>query len=153
MIRLHPTLFLLLCLSFLFSCRPENNGPVPADEVFIYSGTFKAIQEKYIKVNEETYSNDITSSPIQIIAEVRSDNLMFTIYGYQYGIFEVNFFINHADCLIYNGSELVDYETDAAGNDLIYVVFPEDFWKRCYFDDEVEKEVSFVLKSEKAVFR
>ncbi|MEM1118842.1 MAG: hypothetical protein AAGJ18_00250 [Bacteroidota bacterium] len=81
-----------------------------------------------------------------------TDNLIFTIYGKAHCIYEINFFINHADCLDYNGSEIVDYADDDHGNDMVRVVLPEDLWKRCYFDDEVEKVVGFVLKAEGRVF-
>lgn len=143
---------LLLFSLFLASCQPDPRNAVPADETFIYSGTFRAIQDPYIEVDGTEYPNQIGEAPIQITAEVKSDNLVFTIYGRDYGIYDVNLFINHADCFTYNGSEILDFRVDEGGNEEIQVLFNEDFWKRCYFDDEVEKEVSFVLKAERVIF-
>ena len=144
--------FLLSCFLLLASCQPEPNGPVPSDETYIYSGTFRAIQAPFILVDGTEYPNQIGEAPIQITAELVSDNLVFTIYGRAYGIYEVNFFINHADCFEYNGSEIVDFRVDDFGNEVVTVLFNEDFWKRCYFDEEVEKTVGFVLKAEGRVF-
>ena len=149
---MRPSPLLLFLLLLFLSCQPDNNGPVPTDDTYIYSGTFRAIQEPFIQVGDKKYDNDLSNSPLQIVAEVNADNLIFTIYGKSYGIYEVNFFVNHADCFELNGSELVDYEKDEFGNDEIRVIFPEDFWKRCYMDDDIEKEVSFILKSEKWIF-
>ena len=144
--------FLLFIFLLLASCLPEPNGPVPADETYIYSGTFRAIQDPYIEVLGERYENSFGLSPIQIAAEVRTDILTFTIYGKDYDIFDVNFFINHADCIDFNGSELLIFKEDEAGNEEIEVIFNEDFWKRCYLDDDIEKEVSFIIKSENRIF-
>ena len=151
-LRVHSFLLLFFFLFFI-SCQPAPNGPVPADETYIYSGSFRAIQEPFISVDGTEYPNLLGESPIQITAEVYNESLVFTIYGRAYGIYEVNFFVNHADCFEYNGSEIVDYAIDDFGNDVVRVVFPEDFWKRCYMDEDLEKVVSFVLKSEEPVFR
>jgi len=104
-------------------------------------------------VDGTEYPNQIGEAPIQITAEVKSDNLVFTIYGKDYGIYDVNFFVNHADCFEFNGSELLDFRVDDFGNEEVRVIFNEDFWKRCYMDDDLEKVVGFVLKAEKPVFK
>jgi len=143
---------LLFILLFLASCQPEPRNAVPADETHIYSGTFRAIQEPFILVDGTEYPNQFGEAPIQITAEVQSDNLVFTIYGRDYGIYDVNFFIEHADCFEYNGSELLDFRVDDFGNEEIRVLFNEDFWKKCYMDEDLEKVVSFVLKAEERVF-
>ena len=92
----------LFVLLFLSSCQPELRNMVPSDETHIYSGTFRAIQEPFIEVAGERYKNEFGEAPIQITAEVKSDNLVYTIYGRDYGIYDVNLFINHADCFEYN---------------------------------------------------
>jgi len=104
-------------------------------------------------VDGTEYPNQIGEAPIQITAEVKSDNLVFTIYGKDYGIYDVNLFVNHADCFELNGSELLDFRVDAFGNEEVRVIFNEDFWKKCYMDDDLEKVVGFVLKSEGVVFK
>ncbi len=144
----------LFCLFILFlaSCQPEPRNAVPADETHIYSGTFRAIQDPFIEVAGERYKNEFGEAPIQITAEVQNENLVFTIYGKDYGIYDVNLFVNHADCFEYNGSEIVDFRVDAFGNEEVRVLFNEDFWKKCYMDDDLEKVVGFVLKSERVVF-
>ncbi len=166
--------FILYFLLLLVSCQPEPRNAVPADETHIYSGTFRAIQAPFILVDGTEYPNQIGEAPIQITAEVKSDNLVFTIYGKDYGIYDVNFFVNHADCFEFNGSELLDFRVDDFGNEEIRVIFNEDFWmnersrrvnvwetfKRvnretggmAYMDDDLEKVVGFVLKSEGVVF-
>ncbi len=144
-----PNLFLFLLLT---SCQPEPRNAVPADETYIYSGTFRAIQEPFISVNGESYKNEFGESPIQITAEVKSESLVFTIYGRDYGIYDVNLFINHADCFELNGSEFLDFRTDDFGNEEIRVLFNEDFWKKCYMDEDIEKVVGFVLKAERGIF-
>ena len=141
-------LFILL----LASCQPEPRNAVPADETHIYSGTFRAIQAPFILVDGTEYPNQIGEAPIQITAEVKSDNLVFTIYGKDYEIYDVNLFVNHADCFEFNGSELLDFSVDEGGNEEIRVLFNEDFWKKCYMDNDLEKIVSFVLKSQKPIF-
>lgn len=146
-----PTLLLFFLL--LLSCQPEPRNAVPADDTYIYSGTFRAIQEPFILVEGTAYPNLIGESPIQITAEVENDNLVFTIYGKDYGIYAVNFFVNHVDCFELNGSEFLDFKVDAFGNEEVRVLFNEDFWKKCYMKKDMEKTVSFVLKSEKPIFR
>ena len=93
-------LFCLFILLLAF-CQPEPRNAVPADETHIYSGTFRAIQDPFIEVAGERYKNEFGEAPIQITAEVQNENLVFTIY-------DVNLFVNHADCFELNGSEFLD---------------------------------------------
>jgi len=125
---------------------------VPSDETYIYSGSFRAIQDPYIEVRGERHENSIEDAGIQIAAEIKADNLVFTLYGRDYGMYDINLFINHEDCFELNGSELLDFRVDEFGNEEIIIFFNEDFWKKCYFDDDVEKTVSFILKSESPIF-
>lgn len=78
-----PTLLALFFFLLLVSCGEgaiisssvldENDG------LFSYSGSFKSIQTPFIQIGREQFENDLTYSPIQIVAEVQSDNLIFFI--------------------------------------------------------------------------
>ena len=110
------------------------------------------LDESYIQVGEEKHPNDIGQCPIQFTVNIDNDNLVYTLYGKQYGIYEVDLFINHIDCIEYNNGEFVEYSTDQLGNDIVTITFIEDYYKKCYLDDEVEKAVGFILKSRRAIF-
>lgn len=149
--KLYP-LFLVLVLA---ACNKEGAylHELPVTDTYIYSGEFMVIDDSYILVGEDKHPNDIGRSPIQFTVDLDNSNLVYTLYGKQYGIYEVDLFVEHIDCLDYNGGEHTEFGIDQSGNDVVRITFIEDYWKKCYLDDDTEKPVSFILKSQRPIFQ
>jgi len=143
----------LICL-VLLSCSRDSGymGELPANDTYIYSGEFMVLDESYIKVGEENHPNDIGRCPIQFTVDIDNSNLVYTLYGKGYEIYEVDLFVNHIDCLDYNGLEYTEFGIDRSGNDIVKITFVEDYYKKCYLDDDIEKPVNFIIKSRKEIF-
>jgi len=140
-------LYQLLLPLMLVSCDPDSAfiNELPAGP-YTYSGEFMILDESYIEVGEDRYENDITLSPIQFTVEIDNNNLVYKLY-HQAEIYEVDLYISHIDCLEYNGLEYVEFDRD-----VITITFIEDYYKKCYLDDDIEKPVSFIIKSRKEIF-
>lgn len=141
-------LYQLLLLLLLVSCSPDNAyiGEVSGIGDYTYSGEFMILDDSYIQVGEERYMNDITISPIEFTIEISNTNLVYKLY-HDADIYEVDLYIKHIDCLEYNSLEYVEYERG-----MVRITFIEDYYKKCYLDDDIEKPVSFIIKSRKEIF-
>ena len=144
---------ILFFLLFLGACQ-DDFIPHAAPSNFLYSGSIRILQDPQILMDGETYANDLQSGPIQVtVSENKeTDQIQFTIYGKQYQIYEADFWIDHEHCIEYNDLEQVLIEQDANGNDVIKIFYPDAFWKACYFEEEEEKSLVFLIKSRKAFF-
>ena len=146
-------LTLILGILILVSCKDDFTDPLPVSD-YLYSGSIQIMDNPQIMVNGEAYENSLSTGPLQVtVSEDKATDLfLFTIYGRKYGIYEADFWVNEAICLEFNEAEQTILLQDERGNDVIRVLFHEDFWDDCYYENEEERNLSFLIKSRKPFF-
>mgnify|MGYP007079438128 CR=1 FL=1 len=143
----------LFAYTFAFTACGEGEFLNTAEPVvYYYSGEFMLIDENYLELNGERFPNNLGEGVLQISLSQQNDLIYFKIEGKGYGIFEIDIYRNATECLIYNETEIITYEIDKRGNDLITVIMEEDFYKKCYSPDKIELPLNLNLKSIKPIF-
>jgi len=142
-------ILLFLCLA----CQDDFTEPIEPSN-FLYSGTIQILEDPHILMDGETYPNNLQSGPLQatVSENKETDQIQFTIYGKMYQIYEADFWVEEESCIEFNDLDQVLLERDANGNDIIKIFYPDGFWKDCYYEDEEEKQLVFLIKCRKAFY-
>ena len=144
--------FLLLVGLLFIGCADDFRTAEPkANENFEFNGSFKIFDEPFLRIDDITYEN-WENAPFKIIVEQLPDNLVFRFEFGRINVLDLDVFINVLDCLKYNSTEILILEKDVNSNDVVVLIYNIDFKNKCYLIDDLEKEVSFVLKSQKSIF-
>lgn len=138
-------LMFLGCADDFRTAEPNANGN------FEFEGSFKVFDNPFLTVDNVTYEN-WENAPFRVIVEQLDDNIVFRFEFERINVLDLDIFINVVDCLRYNSTEILILEKDVNLNDVAILIFNIDFKNKCYLDDDLEKEISFVLRSEKSLF-
>lgn len=144
-------LFIFCC--FLVACQDDFVAPITPSN-YLYSGTIRIMQNPQIIVDGKAFDNNLSNGPLQVtLSENKAtDQFKFTIYGRQYNIYEADFWFKEAACLEFNELEEIILSQDEKGNDILEVLFHEDFWDDCYYEEEKERSLEFLIKSRRSFF-
>jgi len=143
---------ILFCVFFV-ACQDDFIVPTTPSN-YLYSGTIRVMQNPQIIVDGKAYENSLNSGPLQVtLSENKAtEQFKFTVYGKRYNIYEADFWFKEAVCLEFNELEEIIFSRDERGNDVIEVLFHEDFWDDCYYEEEKEKQLEFLIKSRSPFF-
>lgn len=140
--------FLVFPLSIIITACGDDDFLLMDDrQDFFYSGEFMIFDQSYVVIDSVRFANNLNDSPLVFKLAKIEESLYFRIETKSYGIYEVDFFRTDIDCLNYNDTEIVLYERDNRGNQLITVILEDDYFDKCYFSDDIEKPIEFTLKS------
>jgi len=140
-------LFVFPYLFLISACGDKEFLSVAQRTDYFYSGEFMIFDQSYVVIDSVRFDNNFNDSPLIIKLSKIEESLYFRIECGNYGIYEVDFFRSDIDCLNYNDTEIILYEHDDRGNQLITVILEDDYFDKCYFSDDIEKPIQFTLKT------